>query len=31
MVGARRIGASLCIFINDLKDRGKQHVNETYR
>lgn len=31
MVGAVRIGVSLHIFINDLKDRGKQHANETCR
>lgn len=31
VVGAGRIGVSLCIFINDLKDRGKQHANETCR
>lgn len=26
---AVRIGGSLHIFINDLKDWGKQHANET--
>lgn len=31
VVGAARIGVSLRIFINDLKDRGKQHANETCR
>lgn len=30
-VGAVRIGGSLHIFINDLKDWGKQHANETCR
>lgn len=31
VVGAVRLGGSLRILINDLKDRGKQHANETCR
>lgn len=30
-VGGVGTGVSLRIFINDLKDRGKQHANETCR
>lgn len=31
VVGAVGLGGSLRILINDLKDRGKQHANETCR